>query len=247
MSRALLALAVCLTVLAGCGDAPAPGPPSAEDPTGSPPSRSFAFGRCPSGAPALEAARPVAEADFDGDGTPTSISLVPRSSGGPCANALVAESGGEVSGVPLGGTVLDPGTADVVQLQGTPRQLLVVRGEEHPRGGFSLHLYGEEERRLGEVLEEGEPFLDFVASDGGAAPATVSCTEDGGIATVTTFTHKPPGIVLAWDVTTTNYQLTGTRAQVTSTSTERGIADPTLQQQMPALFDPEAYFVDCIV
>lgn len=246
MTRGLLALVVSLTVLAGCGDAPATGGPSADDPTGSPPS-SFAFGRCPSDAPALEAARPVAEADLDGDGTAASIGLVPPSVGGPCANALIAESGREVSGVPLGETVLDPGAADVVQLQGTPRQLVVVRGEAHPRGGFSLHLYGDDEGRLGEILEDGEPFLDFVASDGGAAPATVSCTEDGGIATVTTLTHKPPGIVLAWDVTTTNYQLTGTRARVVSTSTERGIADPTLQQQMPALFDPEAYFVDCIV
>ena len=189
----------------------------------------------------------MAEADLDGDGTPTSISLVPRSTGGPCANALVAESGGVVSGVPLGDTVLDPGTAGVVQLKGIPRQLVVVRGEAHPRGGFSLHLYGDEEGRLGEILEDGEPFLDFVASDGGAAPATVTCTEDGGIATVTTFTHKRPGIVLAWDVTTTNHQLAGTRARVVSTSTERGIADPTLQQRMPALFDPEGYFTDCIV
>ena len=38
---------------------------------------------------------------------------------------------------------------------------------------------------------------------------TAGCTEDGGVAVLTGRTAEPPGVVLAWDVQRTTYEITG--------------------------------------
>jgi len=53
--------------------------------------------------------------------------------------------------------------------------------------------------------------------------------------------------VLDWGVTTTTDTPDAGTASVKSRSTtERPVIDPTLRRQMPQLFDPGAYFADCV-
>ena len=238
---------ICTTVLAlglaGCGT----GSESQFPVTTSAPDAAL-FGDCKADDPALGGATVIAEADVDGSGAMNEIAYVPEDAGGPCADALFTTFNGKPSAMSLADAPLDPDSAEVIQLRGTDRQLLVVRGQAHPRGGYMVHLYGAADRRLGEVLADGEPVIGFVATDGGMLPATAQCTDDGGIATFTATTHEPPGIVLAWDVTRTTYSLDGNTAKQTSLKQIRtAAADPSLRKEMPQLFEPEGYFADCIV
>lgn len=206
------------------------------------------FGDCKADDSALVGATVLAEADVDGNGTMNKISYVAGESRGPCAGALFTTFDGELSALSMAETPLDADSADVVQLAGTDRQLLMVREEAHPRGGYMLHLFGGADGEFGEVLADGEPVVGFIATDGGMPPGTAQCTDAGGIATVTAITHEPPGIVLAWDVTRTTYSLDGNTAEQTSSRQIRtAAADPTLRNEIPQLFDPDGYFADCIV
>lgn len=235
---------ICTTVLAlglaGCGT----GSQSMESAT---PDAAL-FGDCSADDPALGGATVIAEADLEGSGAKNAIAYVARDIDGPCANALFTTLDGEPSAISVANTPLDADSADVVQLSGTDRQLLMVREQAHPRGGYVVHLYSAADGELGEVLADGEPVVGFVATDGGMLPATAQCTDDGGIATFTATTHEPPGIVLAWDVTRTTYSLDGNTAKQASLKQIRtAAADPSLRKEMPQLLEPEGYFADCIV
>lgn len=230
--------------LAACGSGTEPGQ---QPGTTSAPDASL-FGDCRADDPTFDTADVVAEADIDGVAAKNEIAYVPADAGGPCANALFTTFEGDPSAVSLGETVLDPDSVEVIALKGSDRQLLLTRGEAHPRGGFSVHLYGGVDGRIGEVLAGGEPLVGFVATDGGAAPATATCTTDGGLATLTGATSEPPGVILAWDVWRTTYALDGNTAEVSSKKQVADHqADPLLRDEMPELFDPEALFTDCIV
>jgi hypothetical protein len=243
-NRSLSCLVLAGALAAGCadtgaGEAPIASPSSAPAPT--------MFGDCRADDPAVRSAEPFARADLDGDGRKDTLSIVAQQ-GGPCGNALVAEIGGTLSGLSLEDSAVDASTVQVIDLRDTERHLVMVQSDPHPRGGYDLRLFGADGDEVGEVLVSGRPVLGFVATDGGGAPATAICVAEGNIATVTARTHKPPGIILAWDVFRTTYELDGTTVQDRSTEkTADGVIDPKLQGQMPALFDPGSYFVDCTV
>jgi hypothetical protein len=168
---------------------------------------------------------------------------------GPCAGGLVARIGDGVAGLAVTDLDLDPSTAQVVRT-GTPTPggagaLLRVDGGVHPRGGFQPHLFLVSDT-VREVTVDGQPVLPFVATDGGMAPMTATCTDDGGVAVLSATTSEPPGVVLAWDVERTTYDITAGGAVLTgSEQIEDHIADPLLRKKMPELFEPGAMFDDC--
>jgi hypothetical protein len=245
-----LATALCTPVLActlaACGSgAGSPGSDSLDPATTSAPDVRL-FGGCRADDPALNGGDVVAQADLDGSGASNEIAYVTADAGGPCANALFTTFDGEPSAVPLG-EAPDLDSIEVVQLRDTDRQLLMLRGEPHPRGGYMLHLFGGADGQIGEILAQGEPLLSFIATDGGGAPATATCTTDGGLAVLTSKTHQPPGVVLAWDVSRTTYSLDGNTArQVSTEQVEDAAADPILRDEMPQLFEPEGYLAGCL-
>lgn len=235
------ALAATFWLTAGCGS----GNETSRPEITSAPDASL-FDSCRADDPALDDAAVVAHADLDGSGASNEIALVPQSTRGPCAGSLFTTFDGEPSAVSLHGAAIDRRSATVVQLSGTQQQLLMLRERAHPRGGFMVHLYAADRDGIGELLVDGRPVIGFVATDGGTAPATATCTDDGGIAVLSASTHEPPGIVLAWDVRRTTYTLHGTAAERSSTRLIReAAADPLLRKEMPQLFDPEALFTDC--
>ncbi len=185
----------------------------------------------------------VATADLDGDGSAQAVRLTGPGNGA-CAHRLLGPGGVAAD---VNGLDLVPGTAKVVHLEGHgAADLVLVSAEPHPRGGAQAHLFGSGGATgLTEVTADGQPVVPFVATDGGAAPMTATCTEDGGIGIVTARTHEPPGIVLAWDVTETSYALEDGRAVPKGkSSVAEAAADPTLRKEHPELFDG-SLFSDC--
>ncbi len=250
MSMRTLGTAAVLTALllgAGCGQAadPADLDSAGDDPAGSASSPPPGWGGCT--AEDLAAASAVT-GDVATDGGTARVSLV-ADAPGPCANALVAQVGDAMSGVDVGGLQLDASTAQLVSLTGpgdAGGELLRVDSEGHPRGGFQPHLFTMTADGLVEVLLDGRPLLPYVATDGGAPPMTVTCHEDGGVGLLQASTSKPPGVVLAWDVQLTTYDVVTGEASVTSDRQIRDhAADPTLRQEMPELFDTGVLFADC--
>jgi hypothetical protein len=219
-----------LTLLGGCG---------AEAPRADP-SGPAQWGDCT--VEALDSAGGQRVATLD-DGA--RVRLVPPG-GGPCAGGLVARVGGGVTGVDAAGLDLDVASVKVVDLEGDSGQLLVVNGAAHPRGGFQPHVFSLV-GGLHEVLVGGGPLLPFIATDGGGTPVTATCRADGGIDVLTATTSEPPGVVLAWDVQRTSYRLDGGEAEATGSDQIRDhTADPVLREEMPALFEPDGFFSDCV-
>lgn len=225
---------VVLTLLGGCGTEP----PLAER---SGPSQ---WGDCT--VEALDSAGGRQVATLDGGGrTDAQVRLIPPG-GGPCAGGLVARVGSGVTGLDAAGLDLDAASAKIVDLDGDSGQLLVVNGGAHPRGGFQPHVFSLV-GGMHEVQVDGGPLLPFVATDGGGTPVTATCRGDGGFDVLTATTSEPPGVVLAWDVQRTSYRLEG--GKVTTTGSEQvrdHTADPVLREEMPALFEPDGFFSDCV-
>lgn len=185
----------------------------------------------------------VAKADLDGSGSAEDVRLTGPGSG-PCADRLLGPGGesADVSGLDLVGA-----KASAVHLKGDdPVDLVLVPAKPHPRGGAQVHLFGLGGRTgLREVTAHGQPLVPFVATDGGAAPMTATCTDDGGVGVVTAKAHEPPGIVLAWDVTQTTYAIEDGRAvRKGESSVAEAAADPLLRKERPELFDG-SLFADC--
>lgn len=242
---AVTALAASV-LLGGCGGGSArdvAGGPSSGSSTGHP---AVLFPGCPADAPAVRRARALVRADLDGDGHTETVKVTGPGRG-PCADALVAAVDGRTVGVSLRETGVDAPTAAAVAPTPGGRQLVFVRGNTVPRGGFQPHLVALAGGRLQEVTDQGNPLLPFVASDGGGEPVTADCAPGGGVAVVSATVHEPPGIVLAWDVRRTTYALHGADAEKTSSAAvARAVADPTLRRQMPELFGPR-FFSGCTV
>jgi hypothetical protein len=184
----------------------------------------------------------VARADLDGDGTDEPVRLIGP---GPtqCADTLLASAVKKIADVD--GLDLVADGAATVHLRGGP-DLVLVYSRSHPRGGAQPHLFGAgDDDRLREVTADGDPVVPFVATDGGAAPMTATCTQDGGIAVLTGTASQPPGVVLAWDLSQTSYEIQDAEVTGTDTSTvRRDAADPVLRKEMPELFDG-SLFSDC--
>ncbi len=183
----------------------------------------------------------VAKADLDGSGSAQEVWLTGPGNG-PCADRLLAS----VGSVDVSGLDLVPDEAKAVHLAGDGPDLVLVSAKPHPRGGAQPHLFGAGgDSGLTEVTSGGQPVVPFVATDGGAAPMTATCTDDGGIGIVTAQAHEPPGVVLAWDVTQTSYAVKGGRAVENGTSSvAKAAADPVLRKDHPELFDG-TLFADC--
>jgi hypothetical protein len=223
---------------AGCGSSAPSGDPAAE-------SSPSAWGECTTDA-FETAGRPAGT--LDAATGAAQVRLV-ASGEGACAGGLVARTDAGVEGVDVADLDLDATTAHVVHLRGAggdgPRELLLVRGGAHPRGGFQPHLftvYG----GLHEVTVDGRPLLPFVATDGGGLPATARCGDDGTVEVLTATTSEPPGIVLAWDVQRTTYRIGESGVEeLDSSQIEDHAADPVLRKEMPQLFRPDGFFADC--
>ena len=242
----LAPLAAVATLVAGCGEQAAPRPERDAPAAGE--DRVATWRECT--AAAYDAADAPALQVPTGEGSVT----VKLPTGGPCAGGLVARVPAGVVGLDVSGLDLDPATAEVARLSGPdtpggPVALLRVDGGVHPRGGFQPHLFVVTDRPTDSVQEatvDGEPLLPFVATDGGMAPMTATCTDDGGVALLTATTSEPPGVVLAWDVERTTFHLPA--PGTVSTASEQiadHVADPLLRKKMPELFEPGALFANC--
>lgn len=236
---------VTLLALAGCGESPQADQTSPADATAQPPSPS-AWGTCTD--TALESVTGVSGELTTVDGRTAAVTLTAPGTG-PCTGAIIARGPQDLSGTDVSGLGLDLSTARLVDLVGPgggTGQLLVVHSTAHPRGGFQPHLFVLTDGGPAEVLLDGRPLLPFVATDGGAAPMTATCDEDGGVAVLSASTSKPPGVVLAWDIQLTTYDVSrGDAVETSSRQVEDHAADPVLRDERPELFDPGALFADC--
>lgn len=236
-----------LVTAAACGqdsgDGPGTGTPDTAVTSGAPVTGSAAWGRCTADelASATGPTGPLETASGE-----VRVTLV--TDDGPCAGGLVARADGSVSGVDVSDLDLDPGSAVVVEPTGAaaPGQLLRVDSVAHPRGGFQPHLFVHTPEGLEEVLLDGRPLLPFVATDGGALPATAVCTGAGGVGVLSATTSKPRGVVLSWDVQLTTYDVSaGEAVQTSDQQVEDHVADPVLRKERPELFDTGVLFPGC--
>lgn len=184
----------------------------------------------------------LARVEVAGQDGPVVVKLVAGT--GPCGGGLVARYDDGVAGQDVSDLQLDAETAEVVRLE-DGQTLLRLDGAEHPRGGFQPHLFAVADG-MAEVRAGGAPLLPFVATDGGAAPSAVRCGPGGTIEVLRATTSKPPGVVLAWDVHLTTYEIDGADATESGTEQIRDhAADPLLHKEMPALFRPGGLLDDC--
>ena len=184
----------------------------------------------------------VATADLDGRGGAEQLRLLGTGKGR-CRGSLVAVLDGKVAGLDVTGLELARSPGTVVHLRGRGADLVLLESTPHPRGGSQPHLFTAGGKDgLVEVTVDGRPVLPFVATDGGGSPMTATCTPSGGIAVFTAIAHEPPGIVLAWDVTRTTYDIRDGRAVPTGTAVvDVAAADPTLRRRKPELFSGELF------
>jgi hypothetical protein len=171
----------------------------------------------------------VARADLDGDGGAETVRG--------CGGALVAELGGATTVLDVGSRRLRPGPGQVVHLRGAA-DLVLVRSRATSAGLSQPHLYGADGHRLVEVTVDGRPVLPAVSTTRVVAPVTATCTRNGGIAVVRGTASEPPGVVLAWDLTRTTYDVhAGVATRRAARVVRRSVADPVLRKERPDLFD----------
>jgi len=185
----------------------------------------------------------VARADLDGDGSAEQVRLV--GAAGPCPDSLLVVTDTAVHGTDVRGLDLVEDDVRVV----TPQDggdLLLLDSAQHPRGGSQPRLFGADGAGgIVELTVDGNPVIPFVATDGGGEPMTATCPDDGGIAVVSATPHQPPGIVLAWDIRQTTYDVGSGGATATGSSwVKQAAADPLVRKEMPELFSGEL-FPDC--
>jgi hypothetical protein len=212
-----------LAVLAGCGAGEGPSTPDPAKASGQP-----SVHRCG------VRGQPVEGADLDGDGHAEEVRLT---TGGTCGDSVVAILDGQVSRAEVPGG-LAPARATVVHGPGDGRDLLLVRATTSRPGVLQPRLYGAGPDGVTEVTAHGEAWLPELDATRGAAPREASCAPGGRVRVLTARASRPPGIVLAWDLTRTTYQVRGTDAVVTGRrQVGRSLADPVLRRERPGLYD----------
>ncbi len=188
---------------------------------------------CGADDPVVQQAQPLLALDLTGDGGKSNLSWT-GAGPGPCGGVVVARVGDVVSGVSLG-ALTDPSTARAVRPAADGPSYLAIQ-EQHPRGGFQQHLLGSADGRLVEVSAgDGAPLVPFVATDVEQSLALLDC-RDGGVVLVTAKLTEPPGVVLTWDVRTTEYALDAGEATRTDSHTRVTYPDRELRHDLPALF-----------
>jgi len=154
-----------------------------------------------------------------------------------CGGTLVAGTGTSIKVLDVRSQRLLPGAGQVVHLRGAG-DLVLVRSRPASTGQTQPHLYGVAGDRLVEVTVAGRPVLPSVSTARGTGPVTATCTAGGGIAVVRGTASEPPGIVLAWDLTRTTYDVRdGVATQRSARVVRRSAVDPLLRRQRPDLFD----------
>ncbi len=189
------------------------------------------------------AGRSLPRPDLDGDGRADRLVLTGPDAA--CPDSLVAVLGGRVVGTSVAGMDLLARGAQVVRPHGGD-ELVLLRSRTGADARWQPRLFAAgRDGGLTEVTLDGRPLLPQVDTQRGSAPMDVTCTADGGVAVLTSKAHHPPGIVLAWDVRRTTYDIEGGVASVGGTTMVReAAADPLLRGQSPELYDGRL-FADC--
>lgn len=224
MGSALKAAAVvlgCLVTLAGCG--------SATSSSGSSDSRekSSASSSCASDAAAFAQSTPVGTADVDGDGKPDAVKLTTGSK--ECPARLIAHVAEGYVGGELPGDDPAPASAFGVSLTGHDGDLLVTQ-QDHPRGGYQLHVFADGPDGLVELKDGEQPLIPFVATDTRPIPYTVDCT--GNSIEVNEAVARSGG---TWDLGQKTYSVEGSVAKRTGVSVlSSNLSPKRIDQLMPA-------------
>jgi hypothetical protein len=225
--RSLPATALVLLVLSaltGCGAGEGPSTSDPGTASGSP-----SVPRCGG------RARPADGADLDGDGHAEEVRLT---TGGTCGDFVVAILDGRVSRAEVPGGLGPDTRATVVHRPGDGRDLLLVPAATTRSSVLQPRLYGAGPDGVTEVTAHGEAWLPELDATRAAAPREASCAPGGRVRVLSARASRPPGIVLAWDLTRTTYQVRGTDAVVTGRrSVGRSLADPVLRRERPGLYD----------
>ncbi|HEX2895061.1 MAG TPA: hypothetical protein VHO29_13770 [Marmoricola sp.] len=234
MRTAVVAMMLCVPLLlAGCGNEAPVADHGGQTTSSAPPSCTGSTG---------SAIHVTVQADLDGDGRPETVDYVDT----PGCQALRAEVGGKSVTAPVAGDMaLRQGELAAVQIPGRTGQLVLAR-QEHPRGGFQARLYGYADGTLEELTAEGKPIFDFIATDVLTTPTAATCTNDGFIVTQAR-RHQPIGIVPAWDVFRTTYEVDGNVVRPGPTTK---VADNVLEKDFATTYADLVHyslFKDCLV
>ncbi|MBO9521113.1 MAG: hypothetical protein J7518_06200 [Nocardioidaceae bacterium] len=208
----LSVLIVLLAALAaGCGDADTP----ATQPDGP----------CLGDLPVLRSIK----ADLDGNGTDEDVQLTgPR---GECGAALRVVADRSFALVLAGGYDPVPDSLRDLGVGHGDSHVFLLRSD-HPRGGFEVRLFAITPGRVDELTIDGKPVIPFLAADAPTEHVSADCTRHGFTVTEAV-AHQPVGIVAAWDVYRTAYEVDGnylTRGDRTE------VADNVLEDELPAKY-----------
>ncbi len=175
-----------------------------------------------------------AQVDLDGDGTPEDVDANAASSD--CPGAVSAEVDRNLASAPIKDAT--PVTSVFgVTLEGHEGQLAVVR-QDHPRGGYQLHVYALDGTKLTELTDGDQPLVPFVATDVRPISATVDC--QGSTIVVDQAVAGSGG---TWDVRRTTYTVDGSTATKSGSTVVASNATPKKADQlMPA---GSAVFASC--
>jgi hypothetical protein len=199
----LLAATVVLGIvtLSACGAADST---SSSASTATPSPSPSAGSSCPNSGAVVGQAVPLAKVDLAGDGTREAISVY-RVHGCPDQLGEGMVVGKDQTWKPV--EVPDPGTpitaAFGVTLTGHHGQLLVTQ-QNHPRGGYQLHVYALADKKLVELQDRGNPLVPFVATDTRPISYAVNC--EGGSIVVSQAVAKTNG---RWDLRRTTFTVAG--------------------------------------
>ena len=182
----------------------------------------------PSDAAALckEGAGASAEVDLDGDGTPEEVQAFATATG-KCPGSVVSEIDGHLVSAPIKDDV--PLTSVFgVSLEGHNGQLVVTR-QDHPRGGYQLHVFALEGKSLVELQDGGKALVPFVATDTRPISATVDCQGSDIVVQ-----EAVAGSAGQWDIRRTTYAVTEGVATKAGTKTTSRLTPKRVDQQLPA-------------
>ncbi|MGO4258938.1 hypothetical protein [Marmoricola sp. RAF53] len=213
----VLGAAALLAFVAGCGSS------GDSDASGSASSPEVSNAVCPHAT-----GSPDFQLDLDGDGTPDDVAQVPASGG--CPAVLEAHVGDDTLQAELDGDLPVTSFA-AVRFTGRDGDVLLTT-QAHPRGGSQTRLFGYDARTFAELLADGKPVFDFVATDAPTEHVSAACTADG-FAVTEAVAHQPAGVVPAWDVYRTPYAVAGN--DVTA-GARTEVDDNVLESQLPSKY-----------
>ncbi len=235
------AAVVCAAVvLVGCGDSETERGSSAGSGGGTP---AATVGGCAADAASVRKARPLTQADLDGDGAKEDVRLT--GTGGECPSLVFAQVGESYVAGQIPVDAPPATSAFAVTVPGVTGDLVVTR-QQHPRGGYQIRVFALGKDALVELRDGESPLLPFIATDVPERPLSIDCTA-GGLVKTEAVAHEPRGVIFAWDVRRTTYSLQG--GAVTRESSKE-IADNVLPAQLDKRF-PElakySLFASCRV